>query len=482
MGKSSLIVITTSSQTKEKLRKDLSETFELEIVNSGANALKSIQKNIPAAIVMDHSLEDYLTYQFIDKVRNNPATRNFPFIIISRESSNTFVEQGVRSGISHYIGVPYESKMLVEKLKMALSPDGRGSHESYFDLPATIQTQIGSYGRISYISKEGIHFETHLKLDAGKKLDFKSPLSDALGEQVLSIQVTQVGTDVFYNYPFAVDAIWTDPTIIAKVDAWIKAHRNLDSPKKSKILFIGSDVALENKIVEVINRTQYSPRFEMTLEGGMMAIKFMKPSCVVVEEKLWQVTTPAIQQRFLKELQTPWILFGSGEPIVMPEGSPQPFYSPLQPGAVEIAVRNLVPPKPPDPDRLYFSKALEDSRLKIFFQGKVLVLGELGVTLVMEHEVVPPCNLQLDLKTFTAQDFRNPYIRVWPPVNKISGPETENGKFKYSVRSHFLGINDTQGQAIRQWLREEELKEKKKQLADITPKPKPVEKPPEPKK
>jgi CheY-like chemotaxis protein len=258
VGKPLLIILTTSEVNASRLKNDLKRDFDLVLTKSGHEALAAIQKKMPTAIIMDHSIEDFMTYRFIDKVRNNPVTRNLSFILVSRESSHTFVHEAVRSGVSHYIGIPYEKEIFLEKIKIALRPGEIPLQQPYFTLPTSLETQVISYGRISYVSAQGIHFETRLSLNAGDRVVFTSPLAEAIEELSLDATVTQRGLDVFYNYPFAIDANWTDPQVAKKVKTWISRNQNLNSPKKSKILFISDDTKMEREIDDILNKSHYS--------------------------------------------------------------------------------------------------------------------------------------------------------------------------------------------------------------------------------
>ena len=461
-------MISTNEATLSQWRKDLRKHFDLTLVRSGTEALANLRKKKPDAVVMDHSLEDFMTYAFIDKVRNSPLTRNLPFILISRESSHLFVEQAVRSGVSHYVGVPYEPQMLVEKIHMAVDPKNISKHAEYFRLPEQFETQVISFGRISFIHSEGIHFETHLKLVPDTILSVSSPLSEALKLPALDVKIKNIGTDVYYNYPFAVDAEWADQKGKDLVRAWIQTHRHLNSPKKKKILYVTPDLKTQEEFGRKLDMSRYSLRFNANVEEAIESIPFMRPACVIVHAAHWKTLTPVVSQKFLKALEAQkanWILLSNDKEDVKIAA---PFLAPETPEGAVLAVQQVTPPEPVDSERLYFSKTLEDSRVRFHFAGKTLVLGELGARLALQYEALPPCNLQLGLKIFTEQNLRNPFVRIWPPMVKLSGRDSENGKWNYAVESHFLGVNDLQGQAIRQWLRDQELKEKKEALAPKT--------------
>lgn len=473
MAKRHLLLITSVSSTRKSLKKALAEDFDLEFVESGNEALDSLKEKIPAAVIMDHSLEDFHTNQFIDKVRNSPVTRNLPFIMVTRESTNSFVEQGVRSGVSHYIGIPFDAKVLVQKVKSSLDPTGSQNWNMFFRIKGESETQAISFGRVSFVTNESIHFETHLKLAPGQKIHLSCPLTSAVSPNPLEVEVKSIGSDVFYNYPFAVDADWCDLAVRPKIASWILAHKHLNSPKKQKILIVLDEIDASNELQKDLDPSRYSIRIVRSLKEALESFPFMRPSCFIVKASDWKQAGPDSKRllEMMKNFGTRWVIAGQLDAPAQPY-LVEPFRAPPEIENLGMAIRSVAPPLEPDPDRLYFSKTLEDSRCKFFFPAKTLVLGEMGVRLAFPFEVAPPCNMQLALKHFSEQNLRNPYIRVWPPLTKISGPESSSGKYPFSAETHFLGINEQQAQAIRQWLQNEELKDKRKAIADIVPKSK----------
>lgn len=467
-----LLVLTTSKSNREKITSALGQQFDMEFLETGEAALASLRKKTPDAVILDNSLEDYLTFAFIDKVRNKAPTRNLPFIIVSRESTNSFVYQGVRSGVSHYIGIPFEPKILSDKIIVAIKNGSVSMKEKYFEMKADLDLQVVAFGRISYISPTGIHLETNVSVKAGDVLSITSPLSDSLKLPQIEIAAETVTGDCYYNYPFAVDAHWVDPTVAKKIAQWINAHRNLNAPKKQKVLVVTPEMDLQEKLSGQINQSHFSLRFSANLQTLVEEIPFIQPACLAIDAKTWGSASAGELskiQKILTEKSIPWILFGELQTPFKEGSCPSPFIAPPNPEGLVLAFEKLAPPLPVEPDRLYFSKTTEDSRLKIHFEGKAKTLGELGLDVALSKEVAPPCNLQINLKIFSEQDLRNPYIRVWPPLKKLNDKDSEKGKYPVLLRSHFLGINDQQGQAIRLWLREEELKEKRKLLEAVPP-------------
>ncbi len=454
---------------KAKLQSVLAPVFDLIFIKSCDEALSKMRDELPDAIVMDYSIEGQKTFNFIDKVRNKAPTRHLPFIIVSRESGNSFVEKAVRSGVSHYIGMPFDSKMLIEKIQFALEPENHPPpKERRISLPVQIPVQVTSFGRISFISGTSIHLETHIKPELGSSLFISSPLSLELKLDHLEVNVTSVTRDTYYNYPYAVDAEWKEAPLQAEIQQWINGHRHLNSPKKIKVLFLEPDLHRQEIFTSKIDQQTHSVRFANDFKTANFELLFMKPAGVVVPYEDWQEATPAQQKEFIKNLdiqKVKLIMCGADQPsIIDPEISP--FQCPEDEISILFAVEQVLPATKPDANLLYFAKTLEDSRVKIHFEGNVVVLQEIGLELELSKEVAPPCNLQLDLKVLNDATIRNPYVRAWPPASKV----TINGMPGVRMQTHFLGINETQGQAVRKWLIDEELKSNRKKLEAIAPK------------
>jgi len=455
---------------KSKLSDVLSDFFELHFIRSGEEALARMREELPAAIVMDYSIYDQKTFNFVDKVRNKAPTRHLPFIIVSRESSNSFIEKAVRSGVSHYIGMPFDDKMLIEKIQFALEPlNHPPPKERRISLPVEIPVQVTSFGRISFISSTGVHLETHIKPELGTSLFISSPLSAALKLDYLEVRVTGVSRDTYYNYPYAADAEWVDAPIQAEIQQWINAHRHLNSPKKIKILFLEPDLHRQEIFASKIDQQTHSVRFADDLKAANFELIFMKPAGVVIPFEDWAAATPAQQKEFIKNLEiqkVKWLMCGKDQPAVIDQVQP-PFQCPEDELSILFAVEHVFPATKPDSNLLYFNKTLEDSRVKIHFDGKAVVLQEMGLDLELSKELTPPCNLQLDLKVLNDASIRNPYLRAWPPVSKVM----INGIAGVRLKTHFLGINEQQGQAVRKWLIDEELKVNRKKIERVAPKP-----------
>lgn len=456
MAKPFLLVISSAESNRAIIQTALKKDYDLDSAESGEEALQKIRKKKPAAVVMDHSIEDFMTNAFIDKVRNSPATRSLPFVIVSRETTNSFVEQGVRSGVSHYIGIPFEEAALKERIRSALTSSVPSASRIYFRLPTDFETSIVSFGRLSFLTPEMVHFETNLNLQVGQKIMISGPLFDSMQLEQVELEVGAVSQDVYYNYPWAIDAKWADPAIATRMKGWVPMHKNLNSPKKKKVLIVESDPVVIDRLIKNLDQSRYSLRMVSDLKEAVESFPFMKPAGFVVSFKAWSKagTLGDKMISMMTESKTQWIL-QSDAAEDLPTSSLKPALAPENPDALSAAIRNLVPPAEVDPNALYLSKTLDYSRCNFFLTGKVLAVSEMGVKLALSLDISLPCNLQLGLKALSEQKLRNPFVRAWPPLEKMKGD------LKCATETHFLGINEQQSQAIRQWLYDEQLKDKK---------------------
>ncbi len=474
-NKRHLILTTSDAATEEQWIRLLTDRnlFAVKIARSGHQTLQMIREEIPIGLIIDHSIVDLDVRYIIDKIRNNPVTRSVPVVIASKNCTIKTVEESIRSGVAHYICMPIDEEVFVDKIKLAVTPEKSRTRQAYFRVNQQSEVQAYLFGRISYISATGIHFETHLDLEPGSKIKIESSLSEALHLKEIEVEVKNISSDVYYNYPFAVDADWTDPQLSSRLTNWIKTHQHLNSPKKQKILVISPDLSLEASLVGSVDQRYYSLRFSPSIEDALEHITFLRPAGVVMDDQTWNQSLDSAKAQFIKYLKESGlarIFLGEFDLNETDIGSP--LFIDRDHNLVRPAIESVLPPRKLDADRLYFSKNLPDSRCRFQVHAMLLMLGELGMRLGLEHKLKPPCNIQISLPFFADQRLKHPFVRAWPPTDPLSVSESSKGKFKIGVETQFLGLSEKQNEAIRFWLHNEELKEKREEIKDIPPAPK----------
>ena len=87
--------------------------FNVMEAGDGEEALKQIAKRQPVLIISDVMMDGMDGNQLLRAVKDNPATRHIPFILLSARSSLENQIEGIESGADAYIGKPFSPRHLV---------------------------------------------------------------------------------------------------------------------------------------------------------------------------------------------------------------------------------------------------------------------------------------------------------------------------------------------------------------------------------
>jgi len=101
----------------------LEERSELEVLwakNGQDGIVQTVQKN-PSLVLLDLNLPDIHGSELLHQLKNNPATRDIPVIILSADVSPTQIEKMLQAGASNYLTKPFEIKRLLCLVDEALA-------------------------------------------------------------------------------------------------------------------------------------------------------------------------------------------------------------------------------------------------------------------------------------------------------------------------------------------------------------------------
>lgn len=94
----------------------LSETYHVEVANSGIQAINRANEQAPDLILLDVSLSDTQGFDVCRHLKSNPKTRKIPVIFISSYSEPISKVKGFNAGGVDYVTKPIE----MEELKMRI--------------------------------------------------------------------------------------------------------------------------------------------------------------------------------------------------------------------------------------------------------------------------------------------------------------------------------------------------------------------------
>lgn len=112
------ILVAEDSKTEQIRLKQLLEAsgYEVRIVESGQEALTSLNDFKPDLILMDIIMEGGDGYQACRKIKKNDETKNIPIIMVSSKSNEVDRKWAIKLGALDYIVKPYVDAQLLQRL------------------------------------------------------------------------------------------------------------------------------------------------------------------------------------------------------------------------------------------------------------------------------------------------------------------------------------------------------------------------------
>lgn len=88
---------------------------------NGAEALLTINANMPDLILMDVMMPVMNGFQTLHVIKSNPLTQDIPVIILTARSGDIDMAQGWAEGVSFYLTKPFSAKELLTVVERLLS-------------------------------------------------------------------------------------------------------------------------------------------------------------------------------------------------------------------------------------------------------------------------------------------------------------------------------------------------------------------------
>jgi two-component system chemotaxis response regulator CheY len=124
-----ILIVEDSSTMRALLRsalEDLETPCKITEVPSGFEALRRLPRERYDLILTDINMPDINGLELVSFVKNNPAYRSIPLVIVSTEGSERDREKGVGLGADAYLIKPFEPESLREVVTGLLADARRG--------------------------------------------------------------------------------------------------------------------------------------------------------------------------------------------------------------------------------------------------------------------------------------------------------------------------------------------------------------------
>jgi len=112
----------------EDLQKLIGYNFKMENIVArqalkGADILGALREPpLPAAILLDVNLTDANGFDIMARLRQYPALRSIPVVMLTAETTREAVLKGLQGGADGYVTKPFEQEHLIGAVKAVLGP------------------------------------------------------------------------------------------------------------------------------------------------------------------------------------------------------------------------------------------------------------------------------------------------------------------------------------------------------------------------
>ena len=117
------ILIVEDEESLLKLESILltSKGYDVRGVNNGQLALDAMQEDCPDLVLLDIMLPEIDGFEVCQRIKDNPATKDIPVIMLTAKKSREDMARGEQVGADWYITKPFKSAMVIETIQRFLN-------------------------------------------------------------------------------------------------------------------------------------------------------------------------------------------------------------------------------------------------------------------------------------------------------------------------------------------------------------------------
>ncbi|MEW6569853.1 MAG: response regulator [Nitrospirota bacterium] len=252
------------------------EGFEIKAVNNGEEALAAITSFNPDIVLADIEMPRMNGYQLCEKIKQNPAMRNIPVILLTGAFEPIDEELTRHVNADDYIVKPFESQELISKLNATLAVSAVSEEET---------EEVSEAEAVGVVSP-GIEEDLWATEEIPETAEIESPPFEEVEEIVAGTEEMAMFEEMTGEESVAVPAF--EKTEARKPSARIQDVQLLSKEEVEEIF----DKQISAKISSLLSAIDVKE----TIITALMPL--LKDS---VEKILWEVT-PELVERMLKEM------------------------------------------------------------------------------------------------------------------------------------------------------------------------------------
>jgi DNA-binding response OmpR family regulator len=97
-----------------------SEGYEIRPAFNGTTGLKLIREERPDLVILDVMMPDLSGYDIIKLLKDDPALKNIPIIMLTAKSLDDDIQKGIDFGAHDYVTKPFHAGLLIKRISTIL--------------------------------------------------------------------------------------------------------------------------------------------------------------------------------------------------------------------------------------------------------------------------------------------------------------------------------------------------------------------------
>ena len=130
-GKKCILAVDDAAFILSRIADALGEHYNVVTVNSGARALKYLDKNKPDLILMDIRMPLRDGFEILREIQTMGDRADIPVVMLTGMEDKRSVMEGIKLGIRDYILKPFDPYDLLERVQRILE-SGEGNNSTSF--------------------------------------------------------------------------------------------------------------------------------------------------------------------------------------------------------------------------------------------------------------------------------------------------------------------------------------------------------------
>lgn len=125
-GKKCILAVDDAAFILSRITDALGEYYNVVTVNSGARALKYLDKNKPDLILLDIRMPLRDGFEILREIHTMEDWADIPVVMLTGMEDKRSVMEGIKLGIRDYILKPFDPDDLLERVRRILEPERYG--------------------------------------------------------------------------------------------------------------------------------------------------------------------------------------------------------------------------------------------------------------------------------------------------------------------------------------------------------------------